>query len=488
MIKTMQTQRKLLRIGIVATATIIILLLAFLLLFTRIINDNDALTADKPQALQRIMERQKLVAITDYNSINYFIYRGKPMGYQYDLLQSYADHLGVELEVRVDNRMEKKFDCINQGNCDILGIDLTVTKERSQLIDFTIPHSLSRQVLVQRKPEGFARMGRRQLEDSLIRSQLDLAGKEVHVQAGSAFATRLRSLSDEIGEIIHIIESEHEAEHLVRLVALGEIDYTVCDEHVAMVSRSYYNNIDIKTPVSFVQQLAWGVQKGADSLLQSINEWLELFKASPDYHAIYHKYFLSRRSPHKQYTEYHSFSGGRISPYDDLIREFSEEIGWDWRLVASLIFQESRFDPEAISWAGAEGLMQLMPATGEQFGALDLMNPQENIRAGTNFLRYLEQQFEKMGKEEPDRTRFVLAAYNAGLGHILDARRLAEKHNGDKNKWDDVDTFLVHKSKPEYYNDPVVQFGYLRGEETYNFVKEVMERYEHYKNLIPEKE
>ncbi len=486
MVSKIQNRRKLLITGVLAFGVIVITLFAFQKSCSRIISDNDTAVTKKPQVLHRIMERQKLVAITDYNSINYFIYRGKPMGYQYDLLQNYADYLGVELEVRVDNRMEKKFDCINHGDCDILGIDLTVTKERSRLVDFTIPHSLSRQVLVQRKPEGFTRMGRRQLEDSLIRNQLELGGKVVHVQAGSAFASRLRNLSDEIGEDIHIVESEHEAEHLVRLVARGEIDYTVCDEHVAMVNRTYYNNIDISTPVSFVQQLAWAVQKGADSLLLSINQWLEVFKASPTYHAIYHKYFLSRRSPHKQHAQYHSFSGGRISPYDDLIREYSAEIGWDWRLVASLIFQESRFDPEAVSWAGAVGLMQLMPATGEQFGARDLMNPRENIRAGINFIRYLEQEFEKMGKEEPDRTRFVLAAYNAGLGHILDARRLAEKYNADKNKWNEVDTFLVYKSRPEYYNDPVVEFGYVRGEETYNFVREVMERYEHYKNLLPE--
>lgn len=439
----------------------------------------------KAEQLKKVLEEDKLVAITDYNSINYFVYRGKTMGYQYELLKKYADYLEVELDIKVDNSMSNKFSCLNQGECDIIGIDLTVTEERSQFVDFTIPHSLSRQVLVQRKPEGYRQMTSRSIEEELIRNQLKLNGKTVYVQKGSSFATRLESLSNEIGGDINIIESDYEAEHLVKLVAKGEIDYTVCDEHVAMVNRTYYDNIDIETPVSFPQKLAWAVKKGADSLRLSINEWLRDYKETADYRMLYHKYFVSNRSSHKSNQEYHSISGGKISYYDDLIKKYSDEIGWDWRLLASLVYQESRFNPKIDSWAGAQGLMQLMPNTAKRFGANNIYDPEQNIRAGVKFLEYLEKQFEKKEAEKEDRIRFVLASYNVGLGHVLDARRLAEKYDADKNLWNEVDTFLLYKSMPKYYNDPVVKHGYCRGEEAYSFVNQVLARYEHYKKLVP---
>lgn len=436
--------------------------------------------------LEDIMERGKIIAVTDYNSINYFVYRGKTMGYQYELLNKYADHLGVDLKLKVNNSLNAKFNCLTQGECDIIGIDLTVTQERSRYVDFTIPHSLSRQVLVQRKPEKYSRMTSRQIEKELIRNQLNLAGKTIYVQKASSFATRLENLADEIGANINVVESDYEAEQLVKMVAKGKIDYTVCDEHVAMVNRTYYNNIDIKTPVSFPQQLAWAVQKGADSLKASINNWLREYKQTADYRMLYHRYFVSKRSAHKRNQKYHSIAGGKISPYDDLIKQYSDSIGWDWRLLASLIYQESRFKSNIDSWAGAKGLMQLMPATAARFGANNLYDPKQNIRAGVGFIEYLENEFDARKVDKMDRIKFVLASYNVGMGHVLDARRLAEKYNADNNSWAEVDTFLLNKSRPKYYNDPVVKYGYCRGEEPYKFVSDIIDRYEHYKKLVPE--
>ncbi len=471
---------------------ILVLLMFFILIisFSSSNNgeDNDILPPDSVTAnvLKQIHQEGKLTAVTDFNSINYFVYRGRPMGYQYELLKEYAAHLGVELDIRVDNNLNAKFNCINRGECDIIGIDLTVTQERSKYVDFTIPHSLSRQVLVQRKPEGYHRMNTRQIEKELIRSQLDMAGKTVYVQKASAFVSRLRNLADEIGANINIVESDYEAEQLVRMVAKGEIDYTVCDEHMAMVNKTYYDNIDINTPVSFPQKLAWAVQKGADSLRLSVNSWLADYKKTANYRMLYHKYFVSRKTPHKQNQKYHSIAGGRISPYDELIKKYSKEIDWDWRLLASLIYQESRFQSDIKSWAGAKGLMQLMPETGERFGAQNLDDPEQNIRAGVRFIKFLDKQFADTKVEKEERVKFILASYNVGLGHVQDARRLAEKYEAETTtSWKDVDTFLLYKSQPKYYNDPVVKYGYCRGEETYKFVNEVMNRYEHYKRLVP---
>ena len=159
-------------------------------------------------------------------------------------------------------------------------------------------------------------------------------------------------------------------------------------------------------------------------------------------------------------------------------------MNWDWRLLASLVYQESQFLPYKKSWAGAVGLMQLMPKTAREFGAHDLLDPQENINAGTNYLRWLQNYWRDI-PNSGERVKFVLASYNVGTGHVQDARRLAEKYGKDPNIWEDnVAFFLLKKSQKEYYDDEVVNFGYCRGEEPIRYVDEILKRYEHYKNLL----
>lgn len=174
----------------------------------------------------------------------------------------------------------------------------------------------------------------------------------------------------------------------------------------------------------------------------------------------------------------------KISRYDDMIREFSTIINWDWRLLASLICQESRFDPTVESYAGAFGLMQIMPGTGKKFGIDITSSPENNLRAGIKYLSWLRSIFAPMVPDEKERINFILAAYNAGPGHVLDAMKLAEKNGMNSQVWDgNVATWLEKKSEPQYYNDDVVKFGYFRGTESVNFVSQIMDRFEHYKNI-----
>ena len=150
-----------------------------------------------------------------------------------------------------------------------------------------------------------------------------------------------------------------------------------------------------------------------------------------------------------------------------------------------MIYQESEFKPNVESWVGAYGLMQMMPHTFEKYGLDTTATPKQQIFAGTKYLRYLEKQFPPEVSDSTELIKFTLAAYNSGIGHILDARRLAKKYGKDENKWTNhVDHFVLNLSDPFYYHDTVVYYGYLRGEETYNFVNEIIDRYEDYKNLI----
>lgn len=436
--------------------------------------------------LEDIKELGKIVAVTDYNSTEYFIYRGEPMGYQYDLLNALAIHLDVKLEVIVENEIEKTFEYLNSGKCDLIALNLTVTNERSKSINFTIPHSQTHQVLIQRKPENWRRIHPEILDKSLITNPIDLAGKQVFVRENSAYAARLYNLAEEIGDSIQINEVSENSEQLIRLVANGEIDYTVCDQNIAMVNQTYYPILDVRTAISFPQNLAWAVRKkGSDDLLKNINEWLAEYRKTTEFAVIYNKYFKNQKSKERVESDYFAIGSGRISPFDEHIKRYSDSLGWDWLLLASLIYQESRFNPKVHSWAGAYGLMQLMPSTATRYRVSQDSPPEKNIEAGTKFLKWLDNVFLDKVSDDRERIKFVLASYNVGLGHILDARSLARKNGKDPEIWDDnVAFYLLNKSNPEYYHDPVVKYGYCRGDETFNYVIEILERYDHYRNII----
>lgn len=442
----------------------------------------------EPEVLERIRERDTLIALTNYTSTSYFSYRGTPMGFQYDMLTLFANYLDVELRIVINNDIETAFRMLNNHECDVLALNLAVTKERAEKVSFAAAYGQTRQVLIQKMPEGWEKLTTKELDSYLIRNQLDLANRKVHVQSKSAFAKRLKSLSDEIGAEIDIIEVEnYDVEQLIRLVSTGEINYTIADENVAKLNQTYYPNIDYATPISFPQKIAWAVAKDANNFLTTLNAWVYTFTSSPIYAMLYNKYFINKKASGRISSPYLSVRGGKISPFDKVIRKYSKIPGYDWRLVASLVYQESRFNPQVISWAGAFGIMQLMPGTANFFGVGRNSSPESHIKAGCTFLEYLDKRFKNSIPDDNERVKFVLASYNCGQGHIEDAQRLAEKYGRNPNVWDtQVDSFLLWKSDPKYYLDPVVKHGYCRGQEPFDYVKEVINRYEHYKNVIPE--
>ncbi|MBN1182253.1 MAG: transporter substrate-binding domain-containing protein [Bacteroidales bacterium] len=452
-------------------------------------NDKNLETNKIPHIdLNEIRQRGSLVVVTDYNSTNYFIYRGQPMGFQYDLLKELEKYLDIKMDIRVNNDLGDNFDCLVEGSCDLIALNLTITKERKKIVSFTEPHSQTRQVLVQRKPENWTKMSKKERDLSVIRNQLMLANEdiEIYVQKNSSHAARLKNLSDEIGDSIRVIEVDEDAEILVGKVASGEIDYTVCDENVAKVNQTYYPNIDIQTSVSFPQYLAWAVRPDSKELLEEINKWMSEFKNSKKYAIIYNKYFKNTKSADIVNSDYYALNSGRISIYDETVKQYSEQIGWDWRLVSSVIYQESRFNPTARSWAGAYGLMQLMPATAKRFGVDSSSSPESNIRAGIRFLKWLDDRFKDEVPNEEERIKFVLASYNVGMGHIMDAMALANEHGKNTKKWEDnVEFYLIKKTDPKYFTDPVVKHGYCRGNIPAAYTREILERYEHYKNIVP---
>lgn len=434
--------------------------------------------------LDAIIKRGYINALVDNNSFSYFIYKGHPMGYEYELLQLLARHLRVSLKIKVTSGVERAFEQLNTGEGDVIAFPLTITKPRRQVVTFTKPHFNTYQVLVQRKPKNWNRLTLDEINNNLVRDPAELIGRRVHVIKGTSHELRLKNLSEELGGDILIQDDTliAESESLIRKVALGEIEFTVADHTMARVNAAYYPNIDVNTVLSVPQQIAWAVRRNAPKLAEAIDQWLSEIKRQPTFMVIYNRYFKSPRTSllHMQ-SDYSSLGGNKLSRYDDLIKDGATKLGWDWRLLAAVVYQESKFNPGGESWAGAQGLMQLMPETAKRFGASDISDPRQSMKAGVNYLMYLEKYWTKRIPDQQERLKFVLASYNAGLSHILDARKLCVKYGKDETLWDDVEFFLLKKSDPEYYRDPLVTTGYCKCEEPVNYVKEVLARFEEYK-------
>lgn len=437
-----------------------------------------------PADLPEIKERDTLRAVTGYNPVSYFIYRGEPMGYDYELLQRLAEHLDLKLDVSVVNSINGMFRHLSHGRSDIIAYNLTVTDERAQKVNFTNPLHSTREVLVQKRPDGWRGMGQQAIDDALKRDSTELAGDTILVRNGSAFIKTLEAISSAIEGEIHIKEAEPEVttEQLIKQVANGEIAYTVADENIATINQAYLPNIDIEMALTKEQPIAWAVNHGSEILRDSVSNWIESQKGTEVYNVIYNKYFKNRRAFRSRVADDLFLAvGGSLSPYDDLIRKYADKIDWDWRLLAALIYQESRFDPHARSWAGAVGLMQLMPRTARAHGAQNITDPEQNIRAGVNLIQWLQDYWEDEIDDPWERQKFVLASYNVGQGHVQDARRLAEKHGADKNVWkDNVQEYMLKKAQKEYYTSDVVRHGYARGTEPVKYVESIYYIYNHY--------
>lgn len=434
-----------------------------------------------------IIKDGKLRAITTYSGTTYFLYRGRPMGFDYELMQMFAEDLGVELEIVIARDENKLIEMLNSGQGDIIAYGYTITEERKKKIDFTKPLYLSHQVLVQRKPENWRKMKLHNIHKRLIKSPVELIGDTISVKRNSSYAQRIKNLSEEVGGEIFIdtIPGNMTTDKIFSEIASGKIKYSIVDQNIASIYSSDYPILDISTKMSFSQRIAWGVRKQSDKLKDTLNDWLTRANKTVDYHVVYNKYFKNKRSFRKRVkSKFYSLNDDQISPFDDLIKKYSKTVGWDWRLVASVAYQESQFKPSNKSWAGAKGLMQIMPRTAVSLDITDPTDPEQSLRGGTRYLSELWDAHESV-EDSIQRIKFSLASYNAGLYHIKDAQRLAERMDLDPNVWDkNVELALLKLDKPEYYNKKFIKYGYVRAKEPYRYVREIFKRYNHYITFV----
>ena len=268
------------------------------------------------------------------------------------------------------------------------------------------------------------------------------------------------------------MEIASDTAEMISLVRNSKADIVACELPGEVVKRAGLSSCGVKSEVG-----VWAVNKEAVQLREAVDKW------------YCDTVRLKAVSEMKNYQSRQQFSQNRVlkpemrlngagSNYDALFVRAAKMLGWDWKLIAAQCFQESAFNPMAVSWAGARGLMQIMPSTAEALGVKpdDLFNPEINVMTSAKYMCRLNEKFDKV-RNPIERIKFVLAAYNGGYGHISDAMNLARKYGKNPFLWEEVGFFVQHLSDAKYYRDPIVKYGYMVGNETYYYVNNIMKRW-----------
>lgn len=423
--------------------------------------------------MDSLLRRGTLRVVTDYNTINYFVHKDIAVGYQYELVTEYCKHAGLTLDLSVCNDNEKNVQDLDRGGVDLVVTTLIADTLGEGRMAFTEPYGRSVQVLVQHNT------------DKIRTSLRELADDTVSVLANSFYARTLynyNDTTDTTGVVVDEIE-HYDTEQILQLVAEREVSRTLCLETIVRANKWYYPNLDFSVAVGPEYDLAWGVRPNAELLKADIDEWLRGFKKTPKFKQIFRKYVIDPREHHSdvQSTSAQTYR----NDFEDIIRRHAHHDAFDWVMVSAMVYQESHFNPNARSWAGACGLMQLMPETARRFGVLDATDPEQNIEAGVRLIEWLDGRLVQYVPNAQERVKFTLAAYNVGLGHIMDAIRLAQVIGLKTDVWyGNVEVALLHKANPTYYSNPVVRHGYCRGTETINYVRSIIERYKNYRAAL----
>ena len=320
-------------------------------------------------------------------------------------------------------------------------------------------------------------------KDKTTKGLPDLKGKAISVRKSSSYYETLMNFRDSLGFKIELLPEDLETEDILAQVGAGKIAATVADSDIVQLELTYNNNIRSAGPLGDVMEIGWVMRKNQPALKTELDTFMKKLYKGTFYNIIVSKYFKDSKGSRAD-QKLRADKGGRLSPYDDLVRKHSRSHELDWRLITAQMYQESRFDPKAKSWVGAKGLMQVMPRTGAELKIYDLENPDQGILAGTKVMARYSNYFNNPEINARDRIRFALASYNCGPGHVFDARDLAKEMGLDPNKWfGHVEKSMLLLSKKEVAKK--VRYGYCRCEKPVNYVAQIQNRYDHYAQIVP---
>ena len=432
--------------------------------FTR--QSQQAFTDDLPG----LKGRRRLRMITRNNALTYFIHRGRQVGFEYELIKEFADRHDLRLDIVIPESHADLLAYLHEGKGDIVAAAMTITEERRVQAAFTLPYNEVDELVVVRA------------EEDSITSLQDLAGRTIHVRGSSSFFTTLMALQDSIeGLQVASLPDSLETEDILAGVEEGRYDITLCDSNLLDVELAYGRQLKAAFSIK-PTSLGWAVREDNPALLAALNQYIKKEKSGLFFNMMEKRYFKNKRTIAKAKDSLRVDLSGRLSPYDELVKKYARQYGQDWRLITAQMYQESKFDPQATSWVGARGLMQIMPVTGHELGFTELHDPEENIHAGVKYLSQLVNRFDPNIPIE-ERTRLALAAYNVGYGHVLDARRLAREKGWSPDRWfGHVEQAMRLLAKPAYHER--ARYGFCRCGQPVHYVGNIQNMYDAYVGIL----
>ena len=402
---------------------------------------------------------------------DFYFYRGEPFGLEYQKVSRFAETNKLKLDIRVTGSRDSLMSWISSGAIDLSITPFAMTSELGKSYDFAGTVDTIALVVVQNRSIT-----------PLLRQVVDLDGKSIYVSSSSPAEIRLKQIVAEAAlDSLHILPVDSLGDvDLIKSVADQEdsIRYAAVDTRLAGLFQRHHPTLDTELRICVPLRYSWMLHRGNQSLAEQISTF---FNTSPEEEANdpdrlltieSGNYFRDLRSPLPTPT----IRPGAISPYDEIFMQEAKRLGWHWSYLAAIAFTESRFIPDVVARSGARGLMGVMPATGRAYGVSSdqLLDPLTAVRVAVDCLRDNEKSFSNI-RDTHERECFTLAAYNAGYGHVLDAMRLARKYSAPDSIWEGgVREYLLLKSTPKYFNDPVVKYGYVRGSETVKYVDNIM--------------
>jgi len=416
--------------------------------------------AEKAQSpLEAIRESGELRVITRNAPTTYYYGREGKEGLEYDLVRRLADDLGVDLHLVVKDSVAATLDALAKGQGHLAAAGLTRTAEREERFAFGPPYQRVQQQVVCRRG------------GAVPADWEDLPDVGLLVRGGTSYVERLR----DIRQVIHDLEWREaralSSDQILAKVWRGEVDCTVADSNIVAVNQRYYPELVVAFPLTEQQELAWALPKGAQALKKRLADWFAEQRAGNELAAIRERYY-----GHVQVFDYVDIAtfkqriASRLPRFKGTFQEWAARYDFPWELIAAQAYQESHWRPRAESPTGVRGLMMLTRVTAHSLGIEDRLDAEASIRGGVEYLRKMMERLPE-DIQEPDRTWIALAAYNVGMGHIWDARRLARRFDRDPDQWNTLKEMLPLLTRPKYYKE--LPYGYARGTEPVNYVERI---------------
>ena len=420
---------------------------------------------DRPTQLEQVEKRGSIVMLTRNGASTYYIGPDGETGPEVELAREFANFLGVRLEIRAADSFSRLASMLENGDGDMIAANLSRTPAREERFNFGPDYQETRMLVVyrrgQRRPRSFE----------------DLAGLKIMVIADSSYEESLELARFDVPELEWEPRSDVGMEELLLAVSDGAIDATLVDSNIFNLNGGFYPRVAIGFTLSATIPHAWAFPKGPDrSLVQQAEVFIEQVKEDGTLAALQSAFYdVGDRLTRVDMRQFMSQVRDRLPPLIPMFQEVADAYGMDWRLLAAIGYQESHWDPQASSYTGVRGLMMLTRRTANQLGVTDRLDPWQSIEGGARYLLQLSERLpERIG--EPDRTWMALAAYNMGMGHLEDVRRLTERLGGDPDAWEDVNERLGLLTQERYYRD--TRYGYARGHEARKYVANIQGYYE----------